>query len=116
MHADRMLAAQKAEADAGQQKPWHEVEPDPSGVGGYSETERPGPAAWIDGNFKLHRTASKTGEAGVRYLLYDLSSDVVEKHDLSKEQPERLAAMKKKLADWQKSVIGSLNGEDYAKK
>jgi len=113
MHADRMLAAQKAEADAGQQKPWHEVEPDPSKVGGYAEDKRPGPAAWIDGNFKLHRTASKTGEEGVRYLLYDLSTDVVEKHDLSKAQPERLEAMKKKLLVWQQSVIGSLNGNDY---
>ncbi len=113
MHADRMLAAQKVEADAGQQKPWHEVEPDPSKVGGYARDKRPGPAAWIDGNFKLHRTASKTGEEGVRYMLYDLSTDVVEKHDLSKTQPERLEAMKKKLLAWQQSVIGSLNGKDY---
>ena len=53
---------------------------------------------------------------GVRYLLYDLSIDAVEKHDLSKAQPERLEAMKKKLLAWQKSVISSLNGEDYATK
>ncbi len=116
MHADRMLAAQKAEADAGQQKPWHEVEPDPSMVGGYAENDRPGPAAWIDGNFKLHRTASKTGEEGVRYLLYDLNADVVEKRDLSEALPERVEAMKKKLEAWQQSVIRSLNGEDYVAK
>jgi hypothetical protein len=52
----------------------------------------------------------------VRYLLYDLGTDVVEKHDLSKTQPERLESMKKKLAAWQKSVIRSLNGEDYVTK
>ncbi|MDA0281924.1 MAG: sulfatase-like hydrolase/transferase [Planctomycetota bacterium] len=113
MKADTMLAAQKAEADSGKQKPWNEVEPDPSVVGGYSEDNLPGPAAWIDGNFKLHRTVSKTGEAGARYQLFDLGSDVEEKHDLSETQPERLAGMKQKLSDWQMSVVRSLNGEDY---
>jgi hypothetical protein len=85
-------------------------------VGGYDKGKRPGPAAWLDGNFKLHRTASKTGEEDVRYLLYDLSTDVVEKRDLSKAQPERLEAMKKKLLAWQQSVIRSLNGDDYETK
>ena len=46
-------------------------------------------------------------------MLYDLNTDVVEKHDLSKAQPERLEAMKKKLLAWQQSVIRSLNGDDY---
>ena len=113
MRAGAMLAAQKAEADAGQQKPWHEVEPDPSVVGGYSEDKLPGPSAWLDGNFKLHRIPSKSGNGPVKYQLFDLSSDAEEKKDLSSEQPERVAAMKKKLDAWQKSVVRSLNGEDY---
>ena len=52
----------------------------------------------------------------MRYQLYDLSTDVEEKHDLSRDQPERVEAMKQKLEAWQKSVIRSLNGEDYVAK
>lgn len=115
MRAGQMLAAQKAEADAGKQKPWHEVEPDPSKVGGYSEDDLPGPAAWLDGNFKLHRIPGKKKDDAVTYRLFDLGSDVVEKHDISEAQPERLASMKKKLNAWQTSVVRSLNGEDYEK-
>ena len=32
-----------------------------------------------------------------RFELYHLRDDIAEEHDLAKEQPKRLAAMKKKL-------------------
>ena len=39
-----------------------------------SVTELPGHAAWIDGDWKLHRIADKAGDK-VRYELYDLAKD-----------------------------------------
>lgn len=71
----------------------------------------PGHAAWIDGDYKLHRRANKQGEA--KYSLYNLAEDPKEQTDLLDKEPERVSRMKAELAAWQKSVIGSLNGEDY---
>ncbi|HOW71496.1 MAG TPA: sulfatase [Phycisphaerae bacterium] len=39
-----------------------------------------------------------------RVVLYDLSKDAGEEHDLAATQPERANEMKKLLADWRKSV------------
>ncbi|HEX5103778.1 MAG TPA: sulfatase-like hydrolase/transferase [Pirellulaceae bacterium] len=77
----------------------------------YSETELPGHAAWIDGDFKLHRLPGKAGE--FRYELYDLAADAKEETDLAAKHAGRVAAMKQQLADWQQSVVQSLNREDY---
>jgi len=41
--------------------------------------------------------------------LYDLSQDIGEQHDLSSQQPERTAAMRKQLADWRESVNARMN-------
>ncbi len=71
----------------------------------------PGHAAWIDGRYKLHRIPGKKGET--RYLLFDLLTDPKEKKDISESEPERTRRMKAELEAWQKSVIRSLNGEDY---
>jgi arylsulfatase A-like enzyme len=38
------------------------------------------------------------------FELYDLSKDEVEKNDLSAKMPDKVAELKKKLEDWQKSV------------
>jgi len=78
----------------------------------YSETELPGHSAWIDGDWKLHRIADKTG-AQVRFELYNLADDREEKRDLSADEPDRLETMKAALEGWQRSVVRSLNGEDY---
>ncbi|NQU23436.1 MAG: sulfatase-like hydrolase/transferase [Candidatus Nealsonbacteria bacterium] len=78
----------------------------------YPEDKLPGPAAWIDGNYKLHRKAGKRGDA--TYSLFDLAADRQEQTDLAAEQPERLERMKAQLRAWQQSVVRSLNGEDYA--
>ena len=107
MHASRMLAEQRDNP-----KPWHEVEPDPSKTGGYSTENLPGPSAWIDGDFKLHRLPGKR-EGDALFNLFNLKADPAEKKNLAEEQPERVAKMRTDLAAWRKSVIGSLNGEDY---
>ncbi|MDA0588809.1 MAG: sulfatase-like hydrolase/transferase [Planctomycetota bacterium] len=106
MQAGRMLAEQRDNP-----KPWHEVEPDPSQTGGYSTENLPGPSAWLDGDFKLHRIPATNGEA--KFTLFNLKSDPAEKKDLASDHPDRVAKMSADLATWRKSVVSSLNGEDY---
>lgn len=78
----------------------------------FSEEKLLGRSAWIDGPFKLHRAGGKKpGDA--RFTLFDLAADPKEQHDVAEKHPERLKRMKAGLEVWQKSVIRSLNGEDY---
>jgi hypothetical protein len=98
----------------------------------YSEERLPGHAAWIDGDWKLHRIekpaasgdaertppAAERGSPGaaggeVRFELYDLARDPLETVDRCGDEPERAARMRRALAEWQRSVVRSLNGEDY---
>jgi len=72
---------------------------------------RPGHAAWIDGDYKLHRIAGKKGTA--RYELYNLKTDPKEQTNLANKESARTEQMKKALSAWQESVLRSLNGEDY---
>ena len=78
----------------------------------YSETELPGHSAWIDGDWKLHRIADATG-GKVKFELYNLREDREEKNDVIGSEPDRAERMKGALDAWQRSVVGSLNGEDY---
>jgi len=78
----------------------------------YSESDFPGHAAWIDGDWKLHRIADKNG-GKVRFELYDLGDDREEKTDLLQQEKDRTTAMKRNLEAWQISVVRSLNGKDY---
>ncbi|MCH9654986.1 MAG: sulfatase-like hydrolase/transferase [Planctomycetes bacterium] len=78
----------------------------------YSKHELPGAAAWIDGDYKLLKMVSKKNQE--EYKLYHLGHDRSEKNDLSGDDPGRLQKMKSGLLDWQKSVVDSLNGKDYA--
>ena len=77
----------------------------------YSVGEFPGHAAWIDGDWKLHRIGKKNGN--VIWELYNLAADPAEKEDLSAGEPQRTAQMKGQLDAWLASVARSLNGEDY---
>jgi len=77
----------------------------------YSDKVLPGHAAWIAGNYKLHRRFGKSAQ--VTYTLFDLLKDPAEKNDLADLEPARLEKMKAQLDTWQRSVIKSLNGEDY---
>ncbi|NQT17243.1 MAG: sulfatase-like hydrolase/transferase [Planctomycetes bacterium] len=78
----------------------------------YSETELPGHSAWIDGDWKLHRIADATG-GKVKFELYNLLEDREEKNDVIGSEPDRAERMKAALDAWQRSVVGSLNGDDY---
>jgi arylsulfatase A-like enzyme len=71
-----------------------------------------GHAAWIDGDWKLHRIPDKAGDK-IRFELYDLAKDRAETKDVFASEPERVKTMRTALEAWQRSVIRSLNGEDY---
>jgi arylsulfatase A-like enzyme len=77
----------------------------------YPEEELIGPAAWIDGDYKLHRRSAKGNEA--TYTLFNLAADAQEKTDLAPRDQDRVARMSGELNAWQKSVVRSLNGQDY---
>jgi hypothetical protein len=68
-----------------------------------------GHTAWNDWPWKLHRIE------GEKYELYNLEKDPMEKQNLVKDpqHQKRLKSMKTDLRTWMKSVIRSLNGEDY---
>jgi arylsulfatase A-like enzyme len=86
--------------------------PPDSGTGKkrYGE-ELSGPAAWIDGDYKLHRKEQAGG--GATYALFDLGKDPQEKSDLAARGADRVARMRAEMQAWQKSVVRSLNGQDY---
>lgn len=71
-----------------------------------------GHAAWIDGDWKLHRIADPKGHR-VQFELYNLAKDKFEENDVIEQQAERTTTMKAALAAWQQSVVDSLNGKDY---
>ena len=77
----------------------------------FPEEAAKGHAAWNDWPWKLHRIN------GRKYELYNLASDPMETTDLAAEpqQQMRVERMKKELDGWMRSVIRSLNGQDYKK-
>jgi len=77
----------------------------------YSKDVLPGHAAWLDWPYKLHRINDENGE--VKFELYNLEEDPYEKDDLSGKDPDQLEVMKEQIEEWMRSVINSLNGEDY---
>jgi arylsulfatase A-like enzyme len=68
-----------------------------------------GHSAWTDWPWKLHKTTKG------KYELYNLDADPQEANNLAGglEQQQRVATMKAALHLWMKSVVGSINGEDY---
>ena len=70
----------------------------------------PGHAAWLEGDYKLHRLP---GKAAPSYALFNLVVDPKEETDIAGREPQRVERMKAALDAWQRSVVGSLNGEDY---
>ena len=77
----------------------------------FSIDDRPGNAAWLDGDWKLY-LIRQDGKKD-RWELYNLAKDRAEKTNLADKHPERVEKMRTALLDWQNSVIQSLNGEDY---
>ncbi len=80
----------------------------------FSTMEFPGHAAWIDGDWKLHRIVDKQGK--VRWELYDLASDPAEEKNVFADEPTRADALRGALESWLQSVVRSLNGEDYTRR
>lgn len=83
----------------------------------YSPDSLPGHAAWLEWPLKLHRIQNKKGR--IAWELYDLESDSMEQVNLLDPgvHPDNLRQhfeeMKASLETWQRSVIRSMNGEDY---
>ena len=77
----------------------------------YPEGIFPGHSAWLDWPYKLHRIHSKNDE--VKFELYNLENDPEEKNDLSASNLVKVKSMTLQLDVWLKSVINSLNGDDY---
>ena len=71
----------------------------------------PGRSAWIDGDMKLHRIPNENGN--IQYELYNLAEDATESDDLAKAHGDLVREMADSLESWQRSVVGSLNGDDY---
>jgi len=78
----------------------------------FSESELPGRAAWIDGDWKLHRIPQNNGTAS--YELYNLKADMAETTNIIDDNTTRAEKMKAELEAWQQSVIRSANGDDYS--
>jgi arylsulfatase A-like enzyme len=77
----------------------------------YPVATLPGHAAWLDWPWKLHRIETDDGQ--VEFELYDLEEDPLEESDLAQYQTARVASMMTELGAWQRSVVRSLNGQDY---
>lgn len=77
----------------------------------YKDDSFPGHSAWLDWPFKLHMIHSK--KDSVTLELYNLEADAYEKNDLSVSNAAKAESMTLQLNEWLKSVIKSLNGDDY---
>jgi arylsulfatase A-like enzyme len=104
-----LLTAQQAGGD---------LPPHPSSVGAavlpdppYSTRQFPGHAAWIDGDWKLHRLEDKSGN--VTWELYNLADDPSEETNRLDNETSVANRLKPDLQTWLASVARSLNGEDY---
>jgi arylsulfatase A-like enzyme len=113
VRSSALLEELSREQAAGTVRPADEADPIPKAqlATDYSETSFPQHAAWLEGNWKLHRIESANGP--VKWELYDLASDATESRDLVDQETARAQAMKKDLEDWLRSVARSLNGKDY---
>ena len=109
---DRIIKALKESQDAGIPNPHPErifknVREFPS----FGDDALRGHAAWNAWPWKLHRIETN---GKVTFELYNLVEDPMEVRNVSKEEKERVAAMKSELEAWQQSVLASWSGKDYA--
>lgn len=84
----------------------------PVGARTFTERDVRGSAAWLDNDWKLLRTVSKSGKS--TDALFNLVEDPQEKTNRIDEQAARAGRMEAELKAWQRSVIGSLNENDFA--
>ena len=83
--------------------------PDPK----YPTDQFPGHAAWIDGDWKLHRIEAK---GKITWELYNLATDPAEENNVLEKEKARVKDFQTQLEGWLASVVGSLNGRDYESK
>lgn len=76
------------------------------------DSDYAGPRAIIHGPHKL----VLDGAANAGAELFDLRADPAEKKNLIAAHPELAARLREQLHTWQRSVLDSLTGADYAKK
>ncbi len=72
----------------------------------------PGNAAWISGDWKLHR-ASSSDMKKVKWELFNLAEDPREDHNVADQYRDLVEQMNADLTAWLENVSQSLNGEDY---
>lgn len=109
----KIMQAMKQAEDRGEDYDFRSNTPWPPGdLSRKYPDDRVGHAAWMEGDWKLHRIEKKNG-SGPLLHLYNLADDPRETKDLVAEHPERVASMQQAFKAWQASVIASLNGEDY---
>lgn len=65
-----------------------------------------GSSVWLVNEWKLHQIRET-------FELYNLENDPKEENNLADQFPQRVENMKKALRQWQDSVVGSIQGEDY---
>lgn len=108
-----LLQRLAAEQAAGKVSAANEIEPIPAAQlrKDYPDTTFGKHAAWLDGDWKLHRIEGKDG--AVKWELYNLAIDRTESKDLLAAEPQRTAKMQADLTAWLKGVVASLNGKDY---
>lgn len=72
----------------------------------------PGHSAWIHEDWKIHRMENRETGA-VTWELYNLKEDPKEQENLVLLNQRKSGQLKAELERWLKSVVASLNGEDY---
>ncbi len=110
--SDRIQKAIMEKQEAGAPLPHHpgRMRKDVDAFPQFPEDTANGHAAWTDWPWKLHRIDGDT------YELYHLVNDPMESEDLSGDPRfrERFDGMQTALKHWMRSVVRSLNGQDYA--
>ena len=116
VNSGNLLQEQAKEEAEGKLRAWSEVQPIPENQlrSDYPADKFPGHSAWLDGDWKLHRIEAKAGGAP-KWELYNLATDRTEAKDSFAAEPKRAVKMQAELDAWLRSVVGSLNGGDYAK-
>jgi arylsulfatase A-like enzyme len=112
VRSSELLAELAREQAPGAERPAAEADPIPEAqrVTTYSDQSYPGHAAWVDGDWKLHRIERPRG---IVWELYHLAADRTESTDVLSDERDRADRMTRELEDWLRSVVRSLNGKDY---
>lgn len=87
-----------------------------------SDDDYRGPRAIIDGRYKFvihdRRATAATAAAGTanaKRELFDLEADPAEKTNLIDREPQIAERLSTRMVEWQRSVLNSLTGADYAR-